>query len=108
MARHPKSEFFGHFIWATWDRLPLITPEIREPIFQILRAKCAQLGCHEPVLLPIVDIIPASTDRVPITVKEMGPYEPIIDLQIIRFTFYKLVIYAIEAKLRPRILPVVN
>jgi putative transposase len=34
-----------HFVWATWDRLPLLTPERRERVYAAIKAKCDELGC---------------------------------------------------------------
>lgn len=31
--RAPYTQLYLHIIWATWDRLPLITPEIENRIF---------------------------------------------------------------------------
>jgi putative transposase len=37
-----------HFVWATWDRMPLITPGLEARLYGVIRAKCAELKC--PVL----------------------------------------------------------
>jgi putative transposase len=37
-----------HFVWATWDRLPLITSDIEKRVYGAIRAKCEELKC--PVL----------------------------------------------------------
>jgi len=45
MYRHALNEFFGHFVWGTWDRLPLLVPGVREPVYAAIRAKCEELRC---------------------------------------------------------------
>lgn len=34
-----------HCVWATWDREPLISPTIVEPLYAALAAKARELGC---------------------------------------------------------------
>ncbi len=34
-----------HFVWATWDRLPLITSAIEPRLYAAIRAKCDELKC---------------------------------------------------------------
>ena len=41
----PYTQLFVHLVWSTWDRLPLITPEIGGRLLGCLRAKCEDLGC---------------------------------------------------------------
>lgn len=35
-----------HLVWATWDRLPLISPEMEPRLLGVLRDKCEELGCQ--------------------------------------------------------------
>ena len=42
--RHSRVGLFIHCIWATWDRLPLITETNERPIYRSIEAKCAELG----------------------------------------------------------------
>ena len=35
---------FVHLIWATWDRLPLLTDDVTRDIHRVISAKCAELG----------------------------------------------------------------
>ncbi|MDF0555757.1 IS200/IS605 family transposase [Kamptonema sp. UHCC 0994] len=39
------TQLYLHFVWATWDRLPLITPDIQEFIYAAIIGECNQLGC---------------------------------------------------------------
>ena len=39
----PFSQLYVHLVWATWERLPLITPQIEPHLFAALTAKCAEL-----------------------------------------------------------------
>jgi REP element-mobilizing transposase RayT len=44
--RAPYTELYVHLVWATWGRLPLITPEIRGPIYRDMARGCHELGAH--------------------------------------------------------------
>jgi len=36
-----------HFVWATWDRLPLLVDEaVRRAVHACIAAKCKELGCE--------------------------------------------------------------
>ncbi len=37
-------QIYIHFVWSTWDRLPLITPEKEAQVYKAILAKCDQLG----------------------------------------------------------------
>ena len=41
--REPYTQLYLHFVWATWDRLPLITPEIEGPLYRAMAAKAHEL-----------------------------------------------------------------
>ncbi len=43
--REPYTQLYVHIIWATWDRLPLITPEIEPRIYAAVAEKCRDLKC---------------------------------------------------------------
>jgi putative transposase len=45
MMRKPFTQLFCHLVWATWDRLPLITPEIEVRLYGAIRSKLRQLKC---------------------------------------------------------------
>ncbi len=34
-----------HCVWATWDRLPLITPNIQKVVYAAIIKQCEQLKC---------------------------------------------------------------
>ncbi|HST63338.1 MAG TPA: IS200/IS605 family transposase [Longimicrobium sp.] len=40
------SKLYVHLVWATWDRLPLITPAIRVPVFQGIQEQAGRGGCE--------------------------------------------------------------
>ena len=42
--RGPYTKLHVHFAWATWDRLPLITARLKEPLMASIEAKCGELG----------------------------------------------------------------
>ena len=35
-----------HFVWATWDRQPLITPEIERDLWRYIRTSCTDDKCE--------------------------------------------------------------
>ncbi len=48
--RSPYTQLYLHCVWATWDRLPLITPQIEAPLYAAINAKCKELKC-EPIAI---------------------------------------------------------
>ena len=40
------TEIFVHFVWATWDREPLIRPEWEAELYACLAAKCQELNAN--------------------------------------------------------------
>ena len=44
--RQTFTQLYLHLVWATWDRLPLITPELQGPIYSCIQAECADLRCE--------------------------------------------------------------
>lgn len=43
--RAPYTQLYLHCVWATWDRLPLITPQLEAPLYAAINAKCNELQC---------------------------------------------------------------
>lgn len=39
------TQMYLHCVWATWDRLPLITPDIQEALYSAIIGECNQLEC---------------------------------------------------------------
>ena len=48
--RASYTQLYLHLIWATWDRLPLITADVESRIYAAIAAKCRQLKC-EPLAI---------------------------------------------------------
>jgi len=44
--RRSNTHVYVHFVWSTWDRLPLITPQIEKRLYGAIRTKCRELGCE--------------------------------------------------------------
>ena len=44
--RHPHARLYVHLVWATWDRAPLITPEIRDRIYPTMQHRASRLGAQ--------------------------------------------------------------
>ncbi len=43
--RENFTQLYLHYVWGTWDRLPLITPNIQQAIYAVIIAECNKLGC---------------------------------------------------------------
>ena len=48
--RAPYTELYLHLIWATWDRLPLLSQSIEPQVYAAIAAKCRVLKC-EPLAI---------------------------------------------------------
>jgi putative transposase len=44
--RAPYTQLYLHCAWATWDRLPLITPGIEARLYTCIASKCRELDCE--------------------------------------------------------------
>jgi putative transposase len=43
--RRSRAVLFVHLIWRTWDRLPLIRPEIERELFRLLSSEAEGMKC---------------------------------------------------------------
>jgi putative transposase len=43
--REPYTQLYVHLVWATWDRLPLITPKLEPRIYAAIAEKCREHKC---------------------------------------------------------------
>lgn len=50
MGKPYTYHLYCHLVWATWERLPLITPEIEPLLYAAIAAKCRDLGA-EPLAI---------------------------------------------------------
>ena len=53
--RDPFTRLYAHLVWATWDRLPLITPEVQPHIYRCIQAEAARMGCRVGAIGGIAD-----------------------------------------------------
>jgi putative transposase len=44
--RAPYTQLYVHCVWATWDRLPLITPAVEGQLYAAIVAKIHELKCE--------------------------------------------------------------
>ena len=44
--RAPFTQLYLHCVWATWDRLPLVTPKIEQVVYASILDKCRELKCE--------------------------------------------------------------
>ena len=47
---HADVVVFIHIVWATWDQLPLLTPEIERAVQRAITAKAEELGAQVVVI----------------------------------------------------------
>ena len=40
-----KAEIYLHFVWGTWRREPMVTPEIERAIYRCIEMECGRLRC---------------------------------------------------------------
>jgi len=50
-----KLRLYLHLVWATWDRLPLITPEIERPLHRCIQKEAQGKGCTVLALNGVAD-----------------------------------------------------
>jgi putative transposase len=43
--RAPYTQLYLHLVWATWDRLPLITEAVQARIYAAIAEKCREFRC---------------------------------------------------------------
>lgn len=43
--RRNKLALYVHLNWATWDRLPLITPDIERRLYRNIESEARKMGC---------------------------------------------------------------
>jgi putative transposase len=48
--KNSYTQLYLHCVWATWDRLPLVTPMIEQKVYAMILAKCRSLKC-EPLAI---------------------------------------------------------
>ena len=53
--RHNKLSILVHLVWTTWDRLPLITPEIERTLHRQLETNAINQGCRIVALNGVTD-----------------------------------------------------
>jgi REP element-mobilizing transposase RayT len=44
--RAPFTQLYLHCVWATWDRQPLLTPQLEQPVYASILDKCHELKCE--------------------------------------------------------------
>lgn len=48
--RGPYTELYVHLVWATWDRLPWLTPDIASRVHAAIAERCRLLRC-DPIAI---------------------------------------------------------
>jgi putative transposase len=65
--RHSYSQLYVHLVWATWDRLPLITPDLRPALYGAIQKECSDLRVEVIALGGVADHVHLLV-RIPTTV----------------------------------------
>ncbi len=52
---HNYTRLFYHFVWATWDRTPLLTGEVEARAYALIRHQCAEQVCKVHALGGVED-----------------------------------------------------
>ncbi len=53
--REPYTQLYLHLVWATWDRLPLLIPELQAPVYGCIQVECHSLKAEVIALGGVVD-----------------------------------------------------
>ena len=48
--RPPYTQLYLHCVWSTWDRLPLLEPDVERVVYAAITGKCQALRC-EPIAI---------------------------------------------------------
>lgn len=51
----PYTQLYVHYVWSTWERLPIIEPAIEPRLYGSMRAKCQEHGCAVVALGGVAD-----------------------------------------------------
>ena len=93
--RHPKAQLYVHLIWATWDRAPLITPEIRERIYPMMQHHASEMGAKVIAIGGIEDHVhvltrfPSTATIAEIVKHAKGASSNLMTQEIARGEFFK-------------------
>jgi putative transposase len=93
--RAPFTQLYVHLVWATWDRLPLVTPALQPRLYAALAAKCRELGCEPLAIGGIADHVHlllrlATTVTVATVAKEVkGATSHLMTHEVVPDTFFK-------------------
>ncbi len=64
--RANRIELYVHLVWATWDRLPLITPQIEGSLYRCLGSEAKKMDCRVLAIGGMPDHVHVLT-RIPAT-----------------------------------------
>ena len=93
--REPYTRLFAHLVWATWDRLPLIGPEVRPRLYRCIAAEAFRMKCSVTAIGGIEDHVHVLVDLAPTAsisdlVKQMkGASSRLVNAEIRPGEFFK-------------------
>lgn len=53
--RSPFTKLYVHLVWSTWDRLPIITKDVRDRLFNAMAKRCLERNCHALIVGGVED-----------------------------------------------------
>ena len=53
--REPYTQLYVHLVWSTWDRLPVLTEDIRARVYGCIQAECAALNAEAIAIGGVAD-----------------------------------------------------
>jgi putative transposase len=89
------TQLYLHCVWGTWDRLPLVTTDIQNTIYNAITEQCRQLGCTVIAIGGVADHLHLLTDYpATLTVSELigkakGSSSHLITHEVKRGEFFK-------------------
>ncbi|MFN6513561.1 MAG: IS200/IS605 family transposase [Nostoc sp. CreGUA01] len=89
------TQLYLHYVWATWDKLPLITPDIQKLVYAVIIKECEQLKCTVIAVGGIEDHVHLLTGfPVTISVSDLikqikGSYSHFINNEVKTSDFFK-------------------
>ncbi len=89
------TQLYLHCVWGTWDRLPLVTPDIQNIIYNAIVKQCNDLGCTVIAIGGVADHVHLLTGYPPnLTISELigkakGSSSHLVTHEIKPGTFFK-------------------
>jgi len=93
--RGPYTELYLHYVWATWDMLPIITHDVERRVYACIASKCREMKCEPLAIGGIEDHIhllvsfPASVSPSVLVGEVKGASSHLVSHEIHPGTFFR-------------------